>query len=106
MRICLGLPKYASTAASVLVARDHPAASYLRVDALLVHISHLDRIPSLHLAALPASADLELSGITAGHRARAALTSNFSPAARPSLPFWCLSPLGVLLTVPEIKKKT
>lgn len=105
LRICLGLPRCASTAATIAIAHDHPINTYIQVDALRMHIRHFARLPSHHLASLPAARPRSALSriITANHET---LPSNFTPAARPSLPLWCLHPIQAILSIPGIKKKT
>uniref|UniRef100_L7LY72 ribonuclease H n=1 Tax=Rhipicephalus pulchellus TaxID=72859 RepID=L7LY72_RHIPC len=104
LRICLGLPRCASSAATVAIARDYPITTYIRVDALRMHIRHAARIPSHHLASLPTSRPHSaFSGIIASHCT--AIPTNFTHAARPPLPLWCLHPLEALITIPGIQRK-
>uniref|UniRef100_L7LXV3 Putative tick transposon n=1 Tax=Rhipicephalus pulchellus TaxID=72859 RepID=L7LXV3_RHIPC len=104
LRTCLGLPKCASTAATIVIAGEHPMTTYITTDSLRAHIRHLARVPSHHLAYLPAERPrTTFSNIIAAHTT--SLPSNYTPAARPSSPLWCLHRPEVRLNIPGVTKK-
>uniref|UniRef100_L7LW97 Putative tick transposon n=1 Tax=Rhipicephalus pulchellus TaxID=72859 RepID=L7LW97_RHIPC len=104
LRICLGLPRSASTAASIAIARDHLVKTHIDVETLRTHIRHLARTPRHHLASLPA--DRPRSSFCQTVAAyREYLPTSFTPATRPSVPPWCLTQPSINLTIPGIRKK-
>ena len=89
LRTCLGLPRGASTVASIALAKDHTISEHIALDSLRIHIRHLSRIPQHHLAAVPLQRPLaSFSKVLAAHQL--SIPTQFSPAARPSSPLWCL----------------
>lgn len=104
LRTCLGLPRCASTHATIVIARDYLIPTYITVDNLRAHIRHLCRVPSHHIAVLPAQRpQATFSKLVATHQG--CLPSGFTPAARPLSPPWCLRQPQVHLTIPGITNK-
>lgn len=104
LRICLGLPRSASTVATIAIAGDHLAKTHIEVEALRTHIRHLARTPHHHLASLPADRPRTSFCQTITTHGES-LPTCFTPAARPSIPSWCLTQPNINLTIPGIQKK-
>lgn len=104
LRICLGLPQSASTVATIAIARDHLVKTHIEIEVLRTHIRHLARNPRHHLASLPADRPHTSFSqtITAYDES---LPACFTPAARPSIPPWCLAQPKINLAIPGISKK-
>lgn len=104
LRICLGLPQSASTVATIAIARDHLIKTQIDMEALRTHIRHLARTPRHHLSSLPVDRPLaSFSQTITAHGD--SLPTSFTPAARPSIPPWCLDQPEINLTIPGIEKK-
>ena len=104
LRICLGLPQSASTAATIAIAKDHLIKTHIEVEALRTHIRHLARTPNHHLASLPADRPRTSFCRTVTTHGES-LPTGFTPAARPSVPPWCLKQPIINLTIPGVQKK-
>lgn len=105
LRTCLGLPRCASTAATIAIAREHPIRTYVATDTLRNHLRHLSRLQSQRLASLSESRPhATFSGIVTSYRS--SLPSDFTPAARPPCPLWCLRQPQVRLSIPGVTKKS
>lgn len=104
LRTCLGLPRCASTVATICIARDHPITTYVAVDTLRAHIRHLARLPHHHLASVPSTRP-RASFCKVVTAYSGSLPSRYTPAARPSSPLWCMLQPQVCLTIPGIKRK-
>uniref|UniRef100_L7M3W2 Putative tick transposon n=1 Tax=Rhipicephalus pulchellus TaxID=72859 RepID=L7M3W2_RHIPC len=104
LRISLGLPRCSSTAATIVIAQEQPVTTHVVVETLRAHIRHLTRLPSHHLACLPARRPrASFCRIVTNHRD--ILPSSFKPAMRPASALWCLHQPHVCLSVPGIVKK-
>uniref|UniRef100_L7M148 Putative tick transposon n=1 Tax=Rhipicephalus pulchellus TaxID=72859 RepID=L7M148_RHIPC len=104
LRTCLGLPKCSSTIATIAIAQDQPVTTHIIIETLRVHIRHLSRLPSHHLACLPARRPHALfCGIVTKHHDK--LPPGFKPAMRPTSALWSLRQPDVCLSVPGIVKK-
>uniref|UniRef100_A0A6G5AFQ7 Putative tick transposon n=1 Tax=Rhipicephalus microplus TaxID=6941 RepID=A0A6G5AFQ7_RHIMP len=90
LRICLGLPQSASTAATIAITRDNLIKTHINVEVLRTHIRHLARTPRHHLASLPVVRPCTSYCKTVTAHGESIPTS-FSPAARPVTPPWCLA---------------
>uniref|UniRef100_L7M042 Putative tick transposon n=1 Tax=Rhipicephalus pulchellus TaxID=72859 RepID=L7M042_RHIPC len=104
LRICLGLPQSASTVATIAIAKDHFVKTHIEIEALRTHIRHLARTPHHHLASLPVDRPRTSFCRTVTAHSEA-LPTGFTPAARPSVPPWCLKQPTINLTIPGVQKK-
>uniref|UniRef100_A0A6M2CZP6 ribonuclease H n=1 Tax=Rhipicephalus microplus TaxID=6941 RepID=A0A6M2CZP6_RHIMP len=105
LRICLELPRCASTYATIMLAKDHPVRTYRVVDCLRAHIRHASRVPDHHLALLPSGRPrATLSDVIAKHLN--SIPSGYTPATRMACPLWCLDQPQARLEIPGIKKKS
>lgn len=105
LKICLGLPRSASTAETIAIAQDYPITTHIAVETMRTHLRHYARTPSHHLASLTAERTCStFSATVSAHRA--SFTSGYAPAAKPVLPPWCLSRPQVHITIPGLQKKS
>lgn len=95
LRICLGLPRSASTMATIAIAGDHLITTHIDVEALRTHIRHIARTPCHHLASLPADRPRS-SFCQTVTTYRDSLPTCFTPAARPLTPPWCLAQANIV----------
>lgn len=105
LKICLGLPRSASTAETIAIAQDFSITTHIAVETMRLHLRHVARTPSHHLASLVAARPrTSFSANVNAHSA--AFTPGYAPAAKRVLPPWCLSLPQVHLTIPGVQKKT
>lgn len=105
LRICLGLPRSASTVATIAIAGEHLAQIHVEVEALRTHIKHLARTPHHHLASLPENRPRTSFCISLTAHGES-IPTRFLPTARTSIPPGCLMLAGISLNIPYIQKKS
>uniref|UniRef100_A0A023FRN3 Putative outcast ele5 orf1-h 1e-40-j 4 n=1 Tax=Amblyomma cajennense TaxID=34607 RepID=A0A023FRN3_AMBCJ len=105
LRTCLGLPRSASTLGSIALAKDHPISTYIVLDCLRMHIRHISRIPQHHLASLPLQRPHSAFAKVIMTQ-QSSIPQQFTPAALPPSPLWCMRLPCVRLAILGIAKKS
>uniref|UniRef100_L7LSY4 ribonuclease H n=1 Tax=Rhipicephalus pulchellus TaxID=72859 RepID=L7LSY4_RHIPC len=105
LKICLGLPRGASTAETIAIAQDYSITTHITVETMRTYLRQYARNPSHHLASLAAERPrTPFSATVYAHRA--SFTSGYAPAVKPVFPPWCLYLPQVRLTIPGLQKKS
>ena len=105
LKICLGLPRSASTAETIAIAQDYSITTHIITETMRTYLRHYARTPSHHLASLAAERPRTTYSATVGQH-RSSFTAGYAPASKPVFPPWCLSRPRVHLTVPGVRKKS